>query len=118
MATNNVNTQIQKLIDKTKEGKIDWKYVSSNGLRWTQKNGDRLYVTLLNKLLNPSFIGSSMVMKETYVLIVQAMNPNEIIMQVDTDETTGDILGELFNIAINSSKDNATNIIDTLIESL
>ncbi len=119
MATSNINTQIQKLIDKTVEGKIDWKHAGNNQLRWTRKNGDRLYITFLSKLSSPEFNSATgMTINENYVLMVQAINPNEVVMQVDTDATTKDILKELFDIASNFSKDNAANIIDTLIESL
>ncbi len=115
MATNNINTQIQKLIDKTVEGKIDWKIVSNNQLRWTQKNGDRLYITIISKLAHPPMQG-----KYEYAFMIQAMSPNEIIMQVQTDfqSKEDDILATLFEIASNSSKDNAANIIDTLLESV
>ena len=106
MATNNINLQIQKLIDKTVEGKIDWIFISEFEYKWTQQNADRLYVTTLSQTTLSKPI--------QYMLTIQSINPNQIIMELKNETE----LNALFYTVSNFSKDNAANIIDTLLESV
>lgn len=111
MEANNTDLQIQKLIDKTKEDKIEWRFFAPNQLRWTQQNGDRLYITVLSRIYG---------VREEYRFTIQATNPNEMMMDTQSgiDAVSRDILENLFKVALSNSKDVAANIIDTLIESL
>lgn len=116
---NNLTLQIQKLIDKTKEGKISWKLVAPNNVRWLKQNAERLFTTSLQKQGLPS---NSFAMTNRVILnlTIQATNPNEIVLQINTndDDYCLGLLIELFDIAQNSSREYSANIIDNLLDDI
>lgn len=116
---NNIISQIEKLISKTEEGKIVWKSVSVNNLRWTRQDGNSLFTVTLQKQI-PTFNFQNTANRGIYSLTIQSTNPNEIILQVNTsmDATLFNSLDKLYMFALNSSRTNSANIIDKLLDDL
>ncbi len=117
--TNNIITQIEKLILKTTEGRIEWKTVGANNLRWVKQDNTRLYTTTLQKQIsNPSI--PNQLSRVVYALTIQSTNPNEIILQINTniDNSTFEVMERLFIVALDYSRHNSANIIDKLLEDL
>jgi hypothetical protein len=116
---NNINTQIEKLIAKTNDGKISWKTIGQNNFRWTKQDGTRLYTTTLQKqILPPNSI--NIISKENYILTIQSTNPNEIILQINTnsDITIAQSLKDLYNCVTLFTRGNSADIIDKLLGDL
>lgn len=115
---NNISTQIQKLTEKTNEGKISWKTVGQSNFRWTKQDGNTLYVTTLQKQNAP--LALTVPNRENYILTIQSTNPNEIILQVNStnDLSISQDLKELYECVLIFSKENSAGIIDKLLENL
>ncbi|MBK7854859.1 MAG: hypothetical protein IPJ79_08095 [Bacteroidetes bacterium] len=116
MDNSKITAQIQKLLDKTREKKLPWKYANANTVRWVRQDGSRLFTVTLTVQQTP--LGINRI--NNYSLTIQATNPNEIVLQINTttDETYRVILSELFAEAMNLSREGSSDIIDKLLGDL
>ncbi|MES2023636.1 MAG: hypothetical protein V4439_03050 [Patescibacteria group bacterium] len=117
--------QIKKLIEKSKEEKIPWKSANSNLVRWIKQEDDRSFTITLQiqqmaMIINRSIPPSLGQNNNNYVFTIQATNPNEVILQVNTviDSSYKESLRILFNTAMAVSKNTSVEVIDKLLKDL
>lgn len=123
-----IHNQIQKIIQKTSEDKIEWKSINPNAFRWTVVKGNNQFITtfqavniplgqneVFNNPLNP--IGNG-----TFVFTLQTTNPNEAIIQLQvTNNNNREYINELlqlYKIISEKTKKDYSKILDDLLDNL
>ncbi len=111
--------QIQKLLLKTKEDKINWKQVNQNSIRWiTQTDGTNYVVTLQTTLTGIIINGKQ---ENQYILTIQNNN-GEMILQLQSNKQINseytNLLDDLFEIAIAKTKEESVNIFNKLLDDI
>ena len=122
-----IHNQINKIIEKTTEDKIEWKTLNPFTFRWVTVRNNIQFITTLQvvnipqnqivveNVANP--IGNG-----TFVFTLQTLNPNETLIQLqvtsqDNREYIYELL-ELYNLIIEKTKKNYSKILDSLLDSL
>ncbi len=115
---NKITEQIERILQKTKDGKIPWKYSNANVVRWTRQDIDRLFTVTIQTQTVPMAIGQ--VRKQNYTLTIQATNPNEIALQINANTMPSyyELLKTLFEEAMKVSQASSSDIIDKLLGGL
>lgn len=123
-----IHNQINKIIQKTIEGKIEWKAINPNAFRWTVIKGNNQFITTFqavniplgqnNLLINPlNPIGNG-----TFVFTLQTTNPNEAIIQLQvTNNNNREYISELlklYNLISEKTKKDYSKILDDLLDNL
>lgn len=112
-----IKNQIEKLLIKTKEGKIDWKQINQNAIRWTSNIDNSMYIVTLQTTLTGMIIDGKQV--NQYILTIQS-NTGEMVLQIQSNQQTNPefspILNELFEIAIAKTKADSINILNKLLD--
>jgi hypothetical protein len=125
-----ITSQIQTLIEKTKNDKINWQHLNNNAYRWIRKTNDgQIYnVTLQSNPIGMFPVGiptpgvpMQMQPASQFVLTIQS-NTGELILQVQSHLQLNQIylplLEQLIKIIEEKSKLKSTNILNKLLENL
>lgn len=114
-----IKSQIQKLLDKTKEGKIDWKQINQNAIRWTSYNENTMYIVTIQTTLTGIIVGGKQL--NQYIMTIQS-NTGEMILQLQSNEKTNadlkPLLEDLFLIATTKAKEESINILNKLLDKI
>jgi hypothetical protein len=114
-----VRNQIEKLLIKTNEGKINWKQVNQNAIRWTTQTDGTHYIVTLQTSLTGILVNG----KQTnqYILTIQS-NTGEMVLQLQSNQQTNSeyttLLHDLFEIASAKTKAESANILNKLLDNL
>lgn len=110
--------QIKKLTETTKLKKLPWRFANANLVRWVKQDGDRTFTVTLQMQPTPQTLNVQR--PNNFVLTIQATNPPEVILQVNTttDSTVRENLKVLFDEAMVMSQETSADIIDKLIGDL
>ena len=114
-----IKNQIEKLLAKTKEGKIDWKQINQNAIRWAaQADGTNFIVTLQTTLTGIIANGNQI---NQYILTIQS-NTGEMVLQLQSNQQTNPeytpLLPALREIANAKTKAESANILNKLLDKL
>lgn len=125
-----ITNQIQMLIDKTKEDKINWLQLSTNAFRWNRKTSDGqiFNVTLQSNPIGMVPVGTPAPgtptqMKPTFqiVLTIQS-NTGELIMQLQSHFQSHPeyfpLLEQLMKIIEEKAKLKSSTILNKLLDNL
>ena len=123
MENKKIIEQINKFIEKSKQRKIPWKFLNQNLVRWVKEDikTKRTFTITLQTLQSVASVVGGLIKNDlNYVLTVQATNPNEVILQVNTagQLELRELLKQLFDEAMSISKGASTEVIDKLLEDL
>lgn len=114
-----IKNQIEKLLDKTKEGKIDWKQVNQNAIRWTSQIDNEFYIVTLQTAITGIIINGKQL--NQYILTIQS-NTGEMLLQLQSNQQTNveysELLSELFEIALAKTKADSINILNKLLDNI
>jgi len=114
-----IKPQIEKLLAKTKEGKISWMQVNKNTIRWTSTIDNELYIITIQgpALLGISTTGSI----DQFIFTIQS-GSGELLLQLQSNAMTNPefqpLLKELFQIAFSNSRNKTASVLDKLIDNL
>ena len=114
-----IKNQIEKLLTKTKDGKIDWKQINQNAIRWSTQTDGTLYIVTLQTTLTGIIVSG----KQTnqYILTIQS-NTGEMVLQLQSNQQTNPeyspLLHDLFEIATAKSKAESANILNKILDKL
>lgn len=113
-----IKMQVEKLLEKTKEGKVDWKQINQNAIRWTRiSNGISYIVTLQTSITG---IINSVSVKQ-FILTIQS-NTGEVILQLQSNQQINSeyftLLQTLFELALKDTKAKSANILNNLLDDL
>ena len=123
MENKKIIEQINKFIEKSKQRKIPWKFLNQNLVRWVKEDikTKRTFTITLQTLQSVASVVGGLIKNDlNYVLTVQATNPKEVILQVNTagQLELRELLKQLFDEAMSISKGASTEVIDKLLEDL
>ncbi len=78
--------QINKLTNKTRDKKVPWESLNPDAYRWVQLDIDhgRIFTTILQRQSARSY--PRVAASNIYFLTIQSTNPNEIILQVNSND--------------------------------
>lgn len=114
-----ISNQIEKLLLKTKEGKIDWKQINQNAIRWTSQIDSSFYIVTLQTSLTGMIINGEQL--KQYILTIQS-NTGEMVLQLQSNQQTNPeysfLLNELFEFAIEKTKADSVNILNKLLDTI
>ncbi len=111
-----IEPQLKKFISKTTEGKIDWVLINPNAVRWVKTIGNRTTTSTLQAQgglpNNPA--------SKNFVFTIQNNLPPTVILQINTvsDGRYKELLSQLFEIAIQTSKNTSGKFLDDLLDSI
>jgi len=123
-----IHNQINKLIQKTLEDKVDWKSINQNAFRWTVQKGANQFITTFQAVNIPQQVESQnsnmlpQIGNGTFVFTLQTTNPGETIIQLQvTQNNNNEYLNELhklFLIISEKTKKDYSKILDDLLDNL
>jgi hypothetical protein len=118
MNTENIIKQINKLTEKTKERKLDWKVVNENFFRWVQQSGLKVFNTSLQRQILVS--GNPPTKDLHYFLTIQTTDPNEVLLRATSidDIAFKEPLKNLYDAVLKISEDMKMERLDELIEGI
>lgn len=120
MDNSKIIEQIKKLTETTKQKKLPWRFANANLVRWVKQDGDRTFTVTLQTQQVPQ--APNIQRPSNFVLTIQATNPPEVILQVNTATSTDaplrDQLKILFDEAMSMSQETSADIIDKLLGDL
>ncbi len=118
MDNNKIIQQIQKMIAATEANKIPWKFSNTTNVRWVRQEENRLFTITLQAIPLNAFRPENLT--ANYSLTIQATNPNEIILQINTNTESGYLpyLKKLFEAAMNISRQASSDFLDKLLGEL
>ena len=124
-----LHNQINKLIQKTLDGKIDWKTINPTAFRWTVMKGNLQYVTTFqgvnipqqNLSSNPNI--PNQIGNGTFIFTLQVTNPpGETLIQLQVSQHNNaeylNELNKLYNIILEKTKKDYSKILDELLDNL
>lgn len=124
-----IHNQINKLIEKTLDGKIDWKTINPTAFRWTVLKGNLQYVTTFqgvnipqqNLASNPNI--PNQIGNGTFIFTLQVTNPpGETLIQLQVSQHNNAEylieLNKLYNIILEKTKKDYSKILDELLDNL
>lgn len=111
--------QIEKLLAKTKEGKIDWKQINQNAIRWAAQTDGTFYIVTLQTTGTGLFVNGKQA--NQFILTIQS-NAGEMVLQLQSNQQTNSeyspLLQDLFDFASAKAKSESANILNKLLENL
>ncbi|NBW28034.1 MAG: hypothetical protein EBR38_05645 [Flavobacteriaceae bacterium] len=124
-----IHIQINKLIQKTIENKIDWKSINQNAFRWTIQKETNQFITTFQAVNIPQNILDNNIQNMigiigngTFIFTLQTTNPGETIIQLQVTQTTNnEYLNELiklYKIIAEKTKKDYSKILDDLLDNL
>jgi len=116
MSQNLIIKELNELIEKSNRGDIPWTTMNANANRWISTIDSRTYTTTIQK--QPIRQGNITV--NNFILTIQATNPNEVILQLNTqiEITFKELLEKLFTSANLASKKNSADVLRKLMSNL
>ena len=103
--------EIEKITQKTVDGRMQWKQMEPGFLRWTHIESSRSFFTTLQKLNLSSALPSD------YYFTLQATDPAEVLLQINSRNKPGvrEALKKMYDIATKAINDRTVNTIDSLL---
>jgi hypothetical protein len=118
MENNKIIEQVlSELLQKTIEKKVIWTLVNPNALRWINANTPQPTHVTLQKQLLPNQTNPS-VPRENYVLTIQSPPNQPIQINTAVNQSSKDVLSNLFKEAMASSSDKTIEILQNLLKGL
>lgn len=110
--------QIERLLSKSKEGKINWKQINQNSIRWLSTIDNQAYIVTLQTTIIGIIKDKAI---DQYILTIQS-NAGDLIMQLQSNTKTNPeyfpLLKELFDTALSKTKEESINILDKLLDNI
>lgn len=114
-----IKSQIEKLLSKTQEGKIDWKQINQNAIRWSTHTDGTHYIVTLQTTLTGVIVNGKQI--NQYILTIQS-NTGEMVLQLQSNQQINPeytpLLQALFEIANDKTKAESVNILNKLLDKL
>ena len=123
-----IHVQINKLIQKTVEGKVEWKSINPNAFRWTVLKNNIQYITTFQAVnvpqqstqANPNLqqpIGNG-----TFIFTLQTTNPQETLIQLQVTQNINNQyvneLNKLYQIILGKHTKDYSKILNDLLDNL
>jgi len=117
--TTEITNQIQELIAKSREGKIDWQQLNANTIRWSRHADGKVYTVTLQS--HPTGVIIAGRQTNQYVFTIQS-NTGEVILQLQSNQQTNQnyapLFQQLLDIATEKTKGLSAVILSKLLDKL
>ncbi len=115
--------QINKITKLTTGNKISWTSPNINLARWIKEDKGRTFTTTIQSMQMGGIVfpgQPTVIRRNNYVFTIQATNPNEVILQINTtqDPSFLEPLEALLKEAMKISKNTSVDAINKLLENL
>ena len=111
--------QIENLVLKTKEGKVDWKKLNQNTIRWTTSSGITSYFLTI-QITSSTYTNSQTI--NNYMMSIQEVGSGEMILQLQASQNINasciPLFEQLFDLVAEKASEKSNSILKKLLGGL